>query len=73
MEVVDGTTPKPASINAEGLAIWVKKEGQVVGLLCQAIEEKILKYVMSCKTSKAIQEKLAEVHDQHSHESIHHV
>jgi hypothetical protein len=40
--------------------------------LCQAVEEKILKYIMSHKTSKVICDKLKEVHDQLLHESIYH-
>ncbi len=38
--------------------------------LCQAVEEKILKYIVSRKTSKVICDKLKEVHDQLLHESI---
>jgi hypothetical protein len=52
--------------------------------LCQAVEEKIFKYIMSCKTLKVICDQLEEAHDQllhenthqkeqQSHESIHHI
>jgi hypothetical protein len=73
MDVVDGTTLKPPPLNMICLITWIKKDSQTMHLLCQVVEEKILKYVMSCRTSKAIWNKLKEVHDQQLHESIHHV
>jgi hypothetical protein len=40
--------------------------------LCQAVEEKILKYIMSHKALKVICDKPKEVHNQLLHESIYH-
>jgi hypothetical protein len=40
--------------------------------LCQAVEEKIFKFIMSHKTWKVICDKLKEVCDQLLHESIYH-
>ncbi len=70
--MVDGTTLKPPPLDT-CLITWIKKDSQTMHLLCQVVEEKILKYIMSCRTSKAIWNKLKEVHDHQSHESIHHV
>ncbi len=71
--MVDGTTPKPPSLNTTNLVAWIKKDSQARHLLCQDVEEKILKYIMNYTTSKAICNKLKEMHDQQSHESIHHI
>jgi hypothetical protein len=73
MDMVDGTTPKPPPIDIANIVAWIKKDNQAVHLLCQNVEEKILKYIMSYRTSKAICNKLKEMHDQWSHESIHHI
>jgi len=68
--MVDGTTPKPPSSNMVDLVAWINYDSQVVHLLCQAIEKKILKYIMSLE---AIWNKLKKKHDQWPYESIHHV
>lgn len=73
MDVVDGTTPKPPPLNMTNLAAWIKKDSQAVHLLCQDVEEKILKYIKSYRTLETIQNKLKEVHDQWSHENFHHI
>jgi hypothetical protein len=47
MDVVDGTTLKPPPLET-CLITWIKKNSQTMHLLCQVVEEKILKYIMSC-------------------------
>ncbi len=71
--MVNGTTPKPPPLYMASLVTWIKKDSQAMHLLCQDVEEKILKCIMSYRTLEAIWNKLKEVHDQQSHESIHHV
>lgn len=71
--MVDGTTPKPPPLDITNLVAWIKKDSQTLHLLCQDVEEKIFKYIMKYRTSEIICNKLKEVHDQWSHESIHHI
>ena len=72
MDVVDGTIPKPVdTAHAETKAAWRKKDNQAVSLLCQAIDESMLKHVTSCVTSKQIWDKLKLFHQRNASENIH--
>ena len=55
MDVVNGTISKPVdTADAKTKATWRKKDNQAVSLLCEAIDESMLKHVTSCITSKKI-------------------
>lgn len=59
MDVVDGSETQPlATAAADVNAAWRKKDNQAVSLLCQAIDESMLKHITSCITSKHIWDKL---------------
>jgi hypothetical protein len=46
LEVVDGTTPKPADdAPAAERAEWRKKDGQAISAICETLEEQILDLV----------------------------
>jgi len=72
MDVVDGFDEKPVdTIVVEIKTSWCKKDNQAVSILCQAINESMLKHVTSCITSKQIWNKLKLFHEQNAFENIH--
>ena len=53
MGIVDGCEPKPLdSVDVAIKAYWRRRDNQAISLLCQTIDESMLKHVMSCVTSK---------------------
>lgn len=72
MDVVDGSEVKPVDTAAPDIRVaWRKRDNQAVSLLCQAIDESMLKHVTSCLTSKQIWDKLKLFHEQNASENIH--
>lgn len=72
MDIVAGTLPKPAATEAAAVkSEWLKRDSQAFSLLCQALDESILKHVVSCTTSKEIWDKLKLIHERDTSENIH--
>ena len=67
-----GLNPKPPdSAHAAVKADWRRRDNQAISLLCQTIDESMLKHVMSCVTSKQIWGKLKLIHEQNAYENVH--
>jgi hypothetical protein len=72
MGIADGSEPKPPdSADAAVKADWRRRDNQAISLLCQTIDESMLKHVMSCVTSKQIWDKLKLIHEQNASENVH--
>lgn len=72
MDIVEGTLLKPADTEAANVkSEWVKRNSQAFSLLCQALDESILKHVVSCTNSKEIWDKLKLIHERNTSENIH--
>ena len=53
--IADGSEPKPPdNVDAAVKDDWRRRDNQAISLLCQTIDESMLKHVMSCVTSKKI-------------------
>ena len=72
MSIADGSESKPPdSADAVVKADWRRRDNQAISLLCQTIDESMLKHVMSCVTSKQIWDKLKFIHEQNASENVH--
>ena len=72
MSIADGSESKPPdSADAVVKADWRRRDNQAISLLCQTIDESMLKHVMSCVTSKQIWGKLKLIHEQNAYENVH--
>lgn len=71
MGVVHGSVAQPAAAQAVELGEWVKKDGQAISALCDALDESMLDLVSGCITSKEIWDKLKVVHDQRANHNMH--
>lgn len=72
MPIVEGTIPKPGyGSDPADISEWVRRDSQAFSLLCQALDESILKHIVSCTTSREIWEKLMLIHEKNTSENVH--
>jgi len=72
IDVVDKSKIQPTATTATNVKVaWRKKHNQAISLLCQAMDECMLKHVTSCVTSKQMWNKLKLFYEQNEvHKTI---
>lgn len=71
MDVTDATLAKPPVAQGTEFAKSMKKDGQAISILSDALDKPILDLILGCQTAQQISDKLKTIQDRRAKDNIH--